>query len=201
MYSFSTNDDPPGALMRIVSGRLKGMKLKSPNGGIVRPTTGNIREAVFNILGQDLSGTDFIDLCSGTGAMGLEAASRGANNIFFVERDRKVAQILRDNVQNAIKRIDQDELTTRIYEESFEIFLRREYKASFIYFDPPYDYFYCKDWALKPYSKIVKPGGFLLMEHPKREPRQIPEFLDGLELRQTRKYGKSSLSIFESVQR
>ena len=186
--------------MRIVSGRLKGMRLSSPSGGLVRPTTGNVREAVFNILGQDLSGLDFIDLCCGTGAIGLEAASRGANNILFVERDRKVAQILRDNIQVAAKRINQDDLKTKRYEESFEVFLRRGHKASLIYFDPPYDYFYAKDWADKPYSKIVKPGGLFLMEHPKREPRQIPETLDGLHLRKTRKYGKSSLSIFECIE-
>lgn len=185
--------------MRIVSGRLKGMRLSSPSGGVVRPTTGNIREAVFNILGQDLSGVDFIDLCSGTGAMGLEAASRGASDILFVERDRKVAQILRDNIKVASERINEEGFKTRIYEESFETFLRRGYKASLIYFDPPYDYFYAKDWADKPYSKIVKNGGLFLMEHPKREPRQMPDLLDGLVLRQTRKYGKSSLSIFESV--
>ena len=187
--------------MRIVRGRLKGMKLSSPSGSTVRPTTGNIREAVFNILGQDLTGVDFIDLCSGTGAMGLEAASRGATDILFVERDRKVAEILRENIKVATKRIDQDSLKTRIYEESFETFLRRGYQASLIYFDPPYDYFYAKDWANKPYSKIVKPGGLFLMEHPKREPRQMPNLLDGLVFCQTRKYGKSSLSIFESVQK
>ena len=185
--------------MRIVTGRLKGMKLNSPNGGIVRPTTGNIREAVFNILGQDLSGVDFIDLCSGTGAMGLEAVSRGATDVLFVERDRKVAQVLKDNVKVATQRISQDELKTRIYEENFETFLRRGYQASLIYFDPPYDYFYSKEWADKPYSRIVRPGGLFLMEHPKKQPRQIPECLDGLVFRQTRKYGKSSLSIFESV--
>ena len=186
--------------MRIVSGRLKGMRLNSPNGGLIRPTTGNVREAVFNILGQDLSGLDFIDLCCGTGAMGLEAASRGASTILFVERDRKVTQILRDNIHVAAKRINQDDLKTKIYEESFEVFLRRGYQASLIYFDPPYDYFYSKDWADKPYSKIVKPGGLFLMEHPKREPRQIPETLDGLHLRKTRKYGKSSLSIFAHIE-
>ena len=119
--------------MRIVSGRLKGMRLSSPSGGVVRPTTGNIREAVFNILGQDLSGVDFIDLCSGTGAMGLEAASRGASDILFVERDRKVAQILRDNIKVASERINEEGFKTRIYEESFETFLRRGYKASLIY--------------------------------------------------------------------
>ena len=79
--------------------------------------------------------------------------------------------------------------------------MRRGYRASLIYFDPPYDYFYAKDWADKPYSKIVKPGGLFLMEHPKREPRQMPNLLDGLVFCQTRKYGKSSLSIFESVQK
>lgn len=184
--------------MRIVSGSLKGLALTMPKGNLLRPTTGNVREAVFNVLGQNLDNMDFIDLCSGTGAMGLEAISRGATSVVFVEHNRKVAQVLRNNVRSALDRLNDKQIVTKIFEESFDIFLNRGQNAKLVYFDPPYDFFYSKQWALKPYSKAVKLGGYFMMEHPKREPRQVPEKLDGMSLIQTRKYGKSSISIFQA---
>lgn len=184
--------------MRIVSGSLKGMTLSMPKGDLLRPTTGNIREAVFNILGQNLEGIDFIDLCSGTGAMGLEAISRSAATVLFVEQHRKVIQALRVNVRMALERLSECHPETRIFEENFEIFLNRGHSARVVYFDPPYEFFYAKEWSAKPYGKIVKPGGCFIIEHPKRQPRNLPEMLDGMKLMQTRNYGKSSLSIFQA---
>lgn len=184
--------------MRILSGSLKGLALTMPKGNLLRPTTGNVREAVFNVLGQSLDNLDFIDLCCGTGAMGLEAISRGATSVIFVEYNRKVAKALRSNVRSALDRLNNNQIDIKISEESFDVFLSRGYNARLVYFDPPYDFFYSKEWASKPYSNAVKSGGYFIMEHPKREPRQVPEKLDGMNLIQTRKYGKSSISIFQA---
>ena len=104
----------------------------------------------------------------------------------------------RDNVRSALDRLNDKQIVTKIFEESFDVFLNRDQNAKLVYFDPPYDFFYSKQWALKPYSKAVKLGGYFMMEHPKREPRQVPEKLDGMSLIQTRKYGKSSISIFQA---
>ncbi len=81
--------------LRIVAGRLKGRRLRVPSGNDLRPTAEKVREALFNILGQDLSRFDLLDLFAGTGALGFEALSRGARRVTFVEADPKYAAALR----------------------------------------------------------------------------------------------------------
>ena len=81
--------------LRIVAGRLRGRRLTVPSSDAVRPTAERVREALFNILGQDLCGFDVLDLFAGSGALGFEALSRGARRVVFVEADPKIATILR----------------------------------------------------------------------------------------------------------
>lgn len=84
--------------MRLSSGFAKGMRLKSPKGSVTRPTPEKVRAAVFNSLALDLQDAYFLDLFAGTGAMGLEALSRGAAGACFVESDRLALECLRQNV-------------------------------------------------------------------------------------------------------
>ena len=84
--------------MRIIAGSLRGRRLISPPGEAVRPTPDRVRESVFNILGQWLDGMDFLDLFSGSGAMGLEAASRGARRVVLVERDPLACETVEHNI-------------------------------------------------------------------------------------------------------
>src|SRR5262245_23110429 len=81
--------------IRIIAGRFRGRVLHVPDVTGLRPTGSKVREALFNILGQDLSGRSVLDLYAGTGALGFEAASRGASRVVFVEADRGLAQGLR----------------------------------------------------------------------------------------------------------
>ena len=86
--------------MRVVSGELRGRRIESPQGDATRPTTDKVREAVFNALGSTglLVDAVVVDLFAGTGAMGIEALSRGASRCIFVERDRKALEVLRRNI-------------------------------------------------------------------------------------------------------
>jgi 16S rRNA (guanine966-N2)-methyltransferase len=83
--------------MRIVSGVAGGIRLHAPRGTVVRPTEDRVKESLFGALG-DLSGARVLDLFAGTGALGLEALSRGAASVVFVERSRQVLPFLRDNI-------------------------------------------------------------------------------------------------------
>ena len=87
--------------MRIVAGRRKGMTLRVPEGLAVRPTPMRVREAAMSILGGQLDGWHVLDLCAGSGAIGLECASRGAARVLLVEPDRQALVSLRDNVARA----------------------------------------------------------------------------------------------------
>ena len=93
--------------MRIIAGRFKGMRLPGLRGKAVRPTTGRVREAVFNILGPLVGGASILELFAGTGAFGFEALSRGAASAVFVDKDKKVAAIDNSNREDVgIRRSD-----------------------------------------------------------------------------------------------
>ena len=85
--------------LRIVAGELRGRRIEVPPGSRVRPTPDRVREALFDILGHDLSGSRVLDACAGTGALGLEALSRGAESVSFIEADRQVLSELRSNAE------------------------------------------------------------------------------------------------------
>ncbi|MEN8005535.1 MAG: 16S rRNA (guanine(966)-N(2))-methyltransferase RsmD [Candidatus Krumholzibacteriota bacterium] len=85
--------------MRVIAGSWKGRRLKSPSGEAVRPTTDRVKEALFNILGPDVEGSCFLDLCCGAGGLGIEALSRGADSVVFVDLSRKSLAVVRDNLE------------------------------------------------------------------------------------------------------
>src|SRR5512136_2612918 len=85
--------------MRVIAGTARGRKLLCPPGRAVRPTPDRVREALFSILGEAVPGARVADLFAGTGALGLEALSRGAASALFVEKDRRTAELLRRNLQ------------------------------------------------------------------------------------------------------
>ncbi len=85
--------------MRVIAGSARGRKLLCPPGHKVRPTPDRVREALFSILGEAVPGARVADLFAGTGALGLEALSRGADSALFVEKDRRTAELLRKNIE------------------------------------------------------------------------------------------------------
>ncbi|MDH4187645.1 MAG: 16S rRNA (guanine(966)-N(2))-methyltransferase RsmD [Nitrospira sp.] len=85
--------------MRIIAGSHRGRRLSGPQGTILRPTSDKVREALFSILGSQIPGARFLDLYAGTGAVGIEALSRGATSVTFVESDHKAVQLLQRNLQ------------------------------------------------------------------------------------------------------
>jgi len=84
--------------MRVVAGRWRGRRLAAPTGGRVRPTTDRVKEAIFSILGDDVHGALVLDLCCGAGGLGIEALSRGAREVVFVDRDRRALAAVRENL-------------------------------------------------------------------------------------------------------
>lgn len=123
--------------IQILGGVAKGLKLSTPS-NLIRPTSVLLKRRLFDSI-QDFSPYEFVDLCAGSGAIGLEAASRGANKIYLNEFNPKVFRVLKNNISDFQKKYSECEISTS--KDSFKKFLDRyELKEeSFLFFDPPYE--------------------------------------------------------------
>lgn len=123
--------------MYIISGKYKKRALVAPKSDLVRPTTSQLREAVFNICQLNIEGARFLDLFAGSGAMGLEALSRGAEHATFVESNRQALEAIKKNIQ-ALGVEKQTTLISLDVFKALEKFAQREKLFDVIYVDPPY---------------------------------------------------------------
>lgn len=179
--------------MRVVAGRFGGRVLKSPSHSGLRPTSERVREAVFNILGARIVGARVLDLYAGTGALGIEALSRGASLVAFVERDRRALTLLRGN----LSALGLGAGEARVLPGDVPAVLRGLAKSSerfdLILADPPYDSPAVAQ-ALPEFARgLLQPGGLLLVEHRSGESMEPPT---GMVLTDRRVYGATTVSIF-----
>lgn len=171
--------------MRIIAGEYKGRNLKSPPSMQVRPTSDRLRETLFNVIAPRIEDARFLDLCAGTGAVGIEALSRGAQHVTFVDRSRKSCQLIESNVQ--LCRIPEEQFD--IYQMPAEEFLRQEksFPWDIVFFDPPYKEDYLRTLQLL--------SGFVIVEHHHKN--ELPETIGKLVKTRVLKQGDSSLSFYE----
>lgn len=128
--------------MRVIAGKARRLQLKTIDGMGTRPTTDRIKETLFNMINNDMPQAVFLDLFSGSGAIGIEALSRGASKAYFVESNKKAVQCIKDNL-NFTKL--QDDAVVAMPVESALKDLEHKVKFDFIFMDPPYDKLYEKD--------------------------------------------------------
>jgi 16S rRNA (guanine966-N2)-methyltransferase len=124
-------------MMRIIAGKLKGRTLQGPRGADLRPTSDRLKETLFNILGSSVEGTVVLDVFSGTGALGLEAFSRGAREIVFIDSSREAARLMRRNLEllgitSGYRIVPEDVFT------SLRSLARAGFRADIVLLDPPY---------------------------------------------------------------
>jgi len=119
--------------MRVITGTARGRKLKEPEGNSIRPTTDMVKEALFNIIQFDIEGRRVLDLCAGTGQLGIEALSRGAASCDFVDREKVASALVRANLALCELRGGQ------VFQSDASSFLKRGEKYDLVFFDPPYD--------------------------------------------------------------
>lgn len=122
--------------MRVIAGSRKSLPLKSVDGMNTRPTTDRVKETLFNMIGSGLDGCIFLDLFAGSGGIGIEALSRGARTCYFVEKNKKAANCIRDNL-NFTKLADRGILQRIDVKQAIENF-SDELKFDFVFMDPPY---------------------------------------------------------------
>lgn len=180
--------------MRIITGLYKGRRLKTLEGLKVRPTSDRLRETLFNVLAPRIEGTSFLDLCAGSGAVGIEALSRGAGSATFVEASRKAAQIIQENLNHC----GISEGATVIQKDVLAALRALEQEGArfdLVYFDPPYDTeLYSPVIRHLARSGLIAEDGALIVEHRKQMPL-APNFGDLRPYRMIRQ-GESCLTFF-----
>ena len=188
--------------MRIVAGKFKGRRLKTAKRAEVRPTADRVKESLFRIFGERVIDADFLDLCAGTGSIGLEALSQGAKSVTFVDSNYHSVRIIESNLEMCgfdrkhphvrLMHLDARKALTRLG--------KRKTKFDLIYFDPPY--------ASKIHESCVKliaegdllsAAGGLVIEHGKvQEPDWTGALtLDELVLSRQERYGDTMLSFYK----
>ncbi len=176
--------------MRVIAGRLGGRRLKAPRGTTTRPTSDRVREAVFAMLGP-LEGASVLDLFAGSGAMGLEALSRGAAGVVFVERDAGALRALRDNLSDlAIEPVAAEVRRTDAL-RALRSARTREETYDLVFIDPPYGQ--AHDWGPElslALPSLLRPAARVVVESDRRAPLEL-----GIELQQERRYGDTSIRI------
>jgi 16S rRNA (guanine966-N2)-methyltransferase len=123
--------------MRVIAGKYRSRKLEAPAGMVTRPTSDRLRETLFNVVAPKLEDSVWIDLYAGSGAVGIEALSRGARQVYFVESDRKAARTIRDNLKSL--GIEEGfELLEREAAVSLRLLDSQAVSCDFCFLDPPY---------------------------------------------------------------
>ena len=179
--------------MRIIAGAYKGRNLKSPPSMNVRPTSDRLRETLFNVIAPRIQSSRFLDLCAGSGAVGIEALSRGASHVTFVDRSRRSCALIESNL--ALCRVPEDQQV--IYCSEAGEFLRQTKSEPWdiIYFDPPYKNDYLKTLELLGTRNLLNENGLLIVEHHHKHP--LPETVGYLTRTRVLKQGDSSLSFYQ----
>ncbi len=179
--------------MRIISGTSKGRKLVTPKRYSLRPTSDRVKESLFNILGGEVEGKVVLDLFAGTGNLGIEALSRGAKTVIFVEKGRQALQIIQTNL-NQFGLTDRSEILPKDVNRAIGILKQRGECFDLILMDPPYEKGLIQRTLMKLNThRIYHKDSILVIEHNRREP--LPHILDEWNLVRQQKIGDTLLSF------
>lgn len=179
--------------MRIIAGSARGMKLKTPRGKDVRPTSDRVREALFSIVSHRLEKAVFLDLYAGSGAVGIEALSRGAGKAVFIDHERENLLLIKENLTRAglsgKARVIKDDADKALFRLS-----RENFKAGLIYLDPPYRFTAMPELIQKLLDlRIAAQDSLIIVEHSYHNYLWADQFK---EARQKR-YGDTCLTFIE----
>jgi 16S rRNA (guanine966-N2)-methyltransferase len=176
------------AKLRVAGGEARGRRLKTPKN--IRPTQGMVKQAIFNMVGPSIVGANVVDLFAGSGALGIEALSRGAASVTFVDQQPRGLAILRQNL-DALGFKDRAHLFRADVVRWLEVSKEAIRSADFVFLDPPYDDIVL-DRALQVLDREVG-GATVLAEHSRRQ--QLPD-LARLRVDRERRYGDTVVTVF-----
>ncbi|SHJ04657.1 16S rRNA (guanine(966)-N(2))-methyltransferase RsmD [Lutispora thermophila] len=180
--------------MRIIAGDLKGRKLESINTDNIRPTSDKVREALFSILGNKVIDSRFLDLFAGSGGVGIEAYSRGARDVVFVDASIDSIKVLKKNLEK-INIINETKVIHSDYSVAIERLSNQGREFDIIFIDPPYKMGIALEAAGKILErKLLAEDGIIIIEHDSKD--IMPETTGVLVKFKEKKYGNNSLSLY-----
>ena len=188
--------------MRVIAGQAKGTRLTGLKGSRVRPTLDRVRESLFNILGQNFSGDYFLDWFGGSGAVGIEALSRGAEKVVWAENDRQAQKLIYANLEKCQFWSGQGKSKSANWVllkmdalQAVSVLEERSFQFDIVYIDPPFAedlYEECLITISK--SKLLKVSSIVVVEHHHKN--VIQKFYDKLQLMDQRRVGDTYLSLY-----
>jgi len=175
--------------VRIVAGSHKGHRIEAPKGIVTRPTGDRVREALFSIIGP-VEDARVLDLFAGSGALGLEALSRGASSCVFVERDRQAARVIQSNLEKL--RLTGAVVVTEDAAAALRAERDRGRRYDLVLADPPYEDWLADEMVLaKLLPSVLADDGLVVVETSERVEPDLP-----LDLVTTRRYGSARITVF-----
>ena len=177
--------------MRVISGKARGINLKTPEGILTRPTIDRVKEALFSIINFDIPTSNVLDLFGGTGQLGIEALSRGAKSCTFVDAGESACRLIRENLKRT--RLEAD---GKVIRSDYLAFLKRCRETyQIIFLDPPYAEVFLEN-ALKRITEIdiLRSGGIIVAERPLG--KDLPWDFEGYTRSKDYKYGQILLTLY-----
>ena len=177
--------------MRVITGKARGIQLKTPEGMLTRPTADRVKEALFSIINFDIPGASVLDLFGGTGQLGIEALSRGARSAVFVDSREDACKLIRENLKRTKLEAD-----AKVVRSDYLDFLNRTREQfDIILLDPPYAEVFLEN-ALKRITEIdiLRSGGIIVAERPLG--KELPWEFEGYDRSRDYKYGKILLTVY-----
>lgn len=180
--------------MRVITGSARGVQLKTPEGLVTRPTTDRVKEAMFSIIQFDIPGASVLDLFGGTGQLGIEALSRGAQSAVFVDAGEPACRLIREN----LKKTRLEGQSKVIHSDYMDYLSRCREQFDIILLDPPYAEVFLEN-ALKCITEIdiLRSNGIIVTERPLG--KELPWEFPGYHRSKDYKYGNTLLTIYRKV--
>ena len=177
--------------MRVITGKARGVQLKTPEGMLTRPTADRVKEALFSIINFEIPGAAVLDLFGGTGQLGIEALSRGAKSAVFVDAREDACRLIRENLKRT--KLEQDAKVIR--GDYLDYLSRCREKYDIILLDPPYAEVFLEN-ALKRITEIdiLQRDGIIVTERPLG--KELPWEFEGYTRSRDYKYGNTLLAIY-----
>jgi 16S rRNA (guanine(966)-N(2))-methyltransferase RsmD len=185
--------------MRIISGQYRGLTIKTLKGGKLRPTSEQLRETLFDVLGPSVEGARFLDGYAGSGAVGLEALSRGASEVVFIEHHRPAAELIRQNL--AALKIDSGfRLLTCAVLTGLERLAEQGERFDFVFLDPPYDAIREYHQTLRDFGRgnLLLSGSLVVAEHSRHV--RLEEKYGDLHRTRLIRHGDAQLAFYRLAQ-
>ncbi len=185
--------------MRIIAGQYRSRKLTAPPGVTTRPTSDRLRETLFNVLAPALADSVFVDLYAGSGAVGIEALSRGARQVYFVESDRKAVRTIRDNLKS-LDIVEGVEVLEREASAALKLLDSQAVRCDVVFLDPPYGFHGAYEQVLGflSSSRLLHAESIVIAEHDKHfDP---DDTVGALRRYRTLKQGDAVLSFYKLTQ-